>query len=276
MTTFTDESVSALFDGELNGDEKQQMLDRLCKDDSLRHRWERYHLISDVFGRQLPVSIPADFSKKVMQAIANEPAIISFGIAAPKPNTSANSNGADRYSGSRWLGKVAVLNRDMLMKKASGAAIAASVAAIALISYQVGLLQQPLLQQPELAALSTQTSESPMASTPRGQMLNPPLELLSQGAMQASNKSSTLIPVPTTSVPIATVDSPYAQINPQLHKYILNHNQHFSGTRIQGLIPYARIIATPTPTEQIPSTPFNNASQLNSQTSGQSNLIGQQ
>jgi hypothetical protein len=33
--------------------------------------------------------------------------------------------------------------------------------------------------------------------------------------------------------------------HPQLDKYLLNHNQHALGSRVQGVMPYARIIITP-------------------------------
>jgi sigma-E factor negative regulatory protein RseA len=278
MTTYTDEGVSALVDGELNGAEKRQALDDLCKDVGLRDRWARYHLISDALKRNLPPSIPIGFSNSVMQAIAIEPSI----LAAPKPASSTVTAGG-------WSGKIAVFNRDVFMKKVSGAAIAASVAAIALISYQVGLQQQVGPDQANLTTIAktdpTQNNEvavvnsvSPgpqiaIAPTSHGLVLNPAMDMQPQGAMQASSKSSTFIP---DSSPSILMDAQQAQLNQQLSKYIFNHNQHFSGTRFQGLIPYARIIATPRNSEQNPHLLSSRISQAQTQIKNDANNIGQQ
>lgn len=129
----TQEQLSALMDGELAGSERAFLLRRLGHDAALRSTWSRYHEIRDVLqGRHGEAawspSTAADFSARVMARIDQEQ--IAPTTAAVVPLRSWWQRGT---------------------KAALGAAIAASVATVALMS----------TQSPEIAP---RTVLAPMAS----------------------------------------------------------------------------------------------------------------
>ncbi|MEB1609868.1 sigma-E factor negative regulatory protein [Xanthomonas campestris pv. campestris] len=98
------QQLSALVDGELNADESRFLLRRLAHDEELAGCHERWQVCGDVLRGAASAPAPLDFAARVRSAIADEP------VPQVQPATRA----AMRW---RWGG---------------GAAIAASVAAIAL------------------------------------------------------------------------------------------------------------------------------------------------
>ncbi|UXA52530.1 sigma-E factor negative regulatory protein [Xanthomonas prunicola] len=98
------QQLSALVDGELSADESRFLLRRLAHDEELAGCHERWQLCGDVLRGAASAPAPLDFAARVRSAIAEEP--------SPQAQPAARS-------GARW-------------RWAGGAAIAASVAAIAL------------------------------------------------------------------------------------------------------------------------------------------------
>lgn len=79
--TDADEWLSALFDGELNGDASKRAVARIGKDaDSIR-RWSEYSLIGDVM-RGCPTGKP-DLSARIRAALAEEPTVLAPMPPAP-------------------------------------------------------------------------------------------------------------------------------------------------------------------------------------------------
>ena len=117
MTETNREHLSTLMDGELERDAREFILRRLSHDDKLSARWRRYHMVRACLQREL--SSAADLTGRVSAAIGTEPGLASTSTA------------------SRWL------------KPISGAAIAASVAVVALVGINSSLLERG---QPELVA----------------------------------------------------------------------------------------------------------------------------
>ncbi|HEX5057676.1 MAG TPA: sigma-E factor negative regulatory protein [Gammaproteobacteria bacterium] len=105
------ESVSSFMDGELG--DHSAVLDKLKNCKETKACWLRYHMIRDTLRDSRPVNLSADFSSRVMNALASEPLIIN-------PRFS-------RYRASF---------RRHLFKPAAGLAIAASVAAITVFTMQ--------------------------------------------------------------------------------------------------------------------------------------------
>ncbi|WP_052629915.1 sigma-E factor negative regulatory protein [Pseudoxanthomonas suwonensis] len=105
------QQLSALVDGELAPDEARFLLRRLQHDDELSGRFERWQLCGDVLRGQVSRVVAADFSARVAAAIA---APAPAGEALP-PMAAA---GGRRLALTRWGG---------------GAALAASVAAVAML-----------------------------------------------------------------------------------------------------------------------------------------------
>ncbi len=71
------ENVSALADGQLQGEEIARVIDALCARDELRARWQTYHLVGDVLrsGRYLPCSDTGRFVARLQQRLAAEPSM---------------------------------------------------------------------------------------------------------------------------------------------------------------------------------------------------------
>lgn len=109
MSTSFDERISALIDDELTDFELRRVTDEVMSDEALKQRFQRYSLIGDAMRNEMPTALDMDFSSRVMASIDEEP-------AAQHPPRAAND--------SRWK------------KPLAGAAIAASVAAMALVSLQ--------------------------------------------------------------------------------------------------------------------------------------------
>ena len=111
MTDKQNEQVSALLDDELSDTEIASVLTGLNQQHELRQRWDRYHLIGDVM-RGEPVQLKStEISERVRQQVESEPAIISM----PKR---AGATG----------------RKSLWVKPIAGAALAASVATVAVIS----------------------------------------------------------------------------------------------------------------------------------------------
>lgn len=83
------ENVSALADGQLQGEEFARVIDALCTQDELRARWQTYHLVGDVLrsGRPLPCSDTRRFVARLQQRLAAEAAMAPRARAdvAPRP-----------------------------------------------------------------------------------------------------------------------------------------------------------------------------------------------
>ncbi len=120
------EWLSALADGELQGDALQRGLDALRKDPELQASWYSYHLIRDSVSSNLNDEVAPLLHQRISAALEDEPTILA-------PQTRRRT----------WV------------KQAAGLAIAASVAGIAVIGVQqmntvdAGPAVQSLAQQQE-------------------------------------------------------------------------------------------------------------------------------
>lgn len=112
------QQLSALIDGELSPDEARFMLRRLEHDDALAGCHERWQLLGDVLRGQACAPAPVDFAARVQAAVAAEPA----------PPKAEAARGRERGGWRRWGGS---------------AALAASVAAVALFMTREQLPEQP-------------------------------------------------------------------------------------------------------------------------------------
>ena len=127
--------LSALVDDELADREIDLVLRRLSRDDDARHRWERYHLISDAVQGQLPAALDTEFAARIRQAIEAE----------PLPQTTARPLPA-------WY------------KPVTGFGLAASVALVALFGLKLN--QTEVLQPATPLAATTSTPFTAAAALP--------------------------------------------------------------------------------------------------------------
>ena len=81
------EHVSALADGQLQGEEFARVVQALCTQDELRARWQAYHLVGDVLrsGQHLPCADTARFVSRLQQRLAGEPSMPPRALAGEPP-----------------------------------------------------------------------------------------------------------------------------------------------------------------------------------------------
>lgn len=219
MTNSSDERISALMDGELDESTRHDTADELLKKDEARHKWARYHLISDTLRQHLPAGMDKQFSSRVMAALDDEPTVL-----AP-PTTQASP----------------------LVRRLAGFAVAASVAAVAITGVQFMYQQDGQMPVEQMAQAPNASSSvaSPSKTLSNSQSLaraaiRQNIQTVTQSANPMSNS--------TTSNPqLSQQRSPRTtkQFHPSLNKYLLDHNQQTARAAVQGVMPYARIVSQP-------------------------------
>lgn len=125
MTDKLQQQLSALVDNECDAAELELALHRLAKQPQLAACWQRYHLIGDVIGNQLPQRVDTNFAARVSAAVALEDA----------PGSIANATDADTDAHA--------LRRWPLGGFAAAASVAAAVGLGLLMLNQTGFDPQP-------------------------------------------------------------------------------------------------------------------------------------
>ncbi|MEJ2142582.1 MAG: sigma-E factor negative regulatory protein [Gammaproteobacteria bacterium] len=185
MSNQFDEQFSALVDGEEV--QSSDVLARIQQDDELRRRWQRYHMIRDALTGHIEGQNLPDISSQVSQALENEPTILAPKRKVPRLQT--------------------------IYKQASGFAVAAAVATVAVIT----------VQQTQVA--------------------------------QDSNIQTAAINNPVTNVQVTTVKHSDnsrldSAVESKLSGYLVQHNEYSVAAKMQGALPYMRIVSV-TPGKRI-------------------------
>ncbi|MCY4210911.1 MAG: sigma-E factor negative regulatory protein [Gammaproteobacteria bacterium] len=117
MNEMTKEQLSALMDGEADG-QQRELIDELLQDPELLETWSRYHLISDCLQQHAPAQgtaqLDRDLAARVAKSLEQEPTILAPTRVPAR-----------------------------LVKPVTGFAIAASVAALAIFGIQQQQLHVP-------------------------------------------------------------------------------------------------------------------------------------
>jgi sigma-E factor negative regulatory protein RseA len=184
-------------------------------DAELKGRWARYHLIGDALRDQLPEQVNAALVTDIHVAIANEPTVL-----VPCSNSS----------------KRTVLSR--MVKPIAGLAIAASVAVVAVISFQQQQLDIPRDGAPELAGAAapypqTHTEAYPMAAQPRASL---------PATIPTEATSPRVSATPEISVVRWDTVNPAAAS--RLNSYMVNYSEYRSNLGVPGILPYVRVIGS--------------------------------
>ena len=138
---FHREQLSAMMDGALSADEARFLLRRMEHDDELADCWERWQFTGDAMRGIAGRALPADFSRRVGRAIADD---IALADAVEAQTLAVAATPGTRPPLLRWGG---------------GAALAASVALAALIGSRT--LSSPDDVPPQVA-----TAPAPAAPVP--------------------------------------------------------------------------------------------------------------
>jgi sigma-E factor negative regulatory protein RseA len=151
------EQISAFLDGELPGAESELLLKRMLRDSALRDSFGRYALIGEAMRGMKHVPLRGNITAAINGAIDGDPATPAAGVPA--------------RTGQRWW------------RTLGGAAIAASVAVVAVVALQlrtpapvltasVGTPQAPLAAIATPAAAKAQPSIGDVSPNPKGSVPN--------------------------------------------------------------------------------------------------------
>jgi sigma-E factor negative regulatory protein RseA len=186
MENHTSEQISALVDDELHAPALRQALEQLRRDVDLQGRWSRYHLISDTLHANFASARAASLHLRVHEALEQEPTLLA---PRRKPRLPA------------------------LAKQAAGVAIAASVAAVAILT----------VQQDDLQPGGAEPAPIQMAQSPR--------------------PAHELVQLASTGRQAAVLTAASADARGRLNAYLVNHNEYSVSSGMQGVLPYVRIVS---------------------------------
>lgn len=215
MTNSSDERISALMDGELDEPAHHDSIEQLLKKDEARRTWARYHLISDTLRQSLPAGIDLQFSSRVMATLNDEPTVLAPPISQTSP----------------------------LARRLAGLAVAASVAAVAVMGVQ--FMYQQDGQTPVGPMAQAPSALSPNTMSPKNFATN---QTFARAAIRPNIQTVTQSMSPTDMTPSFSQQLPPQIANrfhSNLNKYLLDHNQQTASAAVQGVMPYARIVANP-------------------------------
>jgi sigma-E factor negative regulatory protein RseA len=184
MENHSSEQISALVDDELHAPALRQALEQLRRDVDLQGRWSRYHLISDTLHANFASARAASLHLRVHEALEQEPTLLA---PRRKPRLPA------------------------LAKQVAGVAIAASVAAVAILTVQQADLQ-PGGAEPAPVQMAQASRPAPL------------VQLTSTGRQAVLTAAS-------------------ADARGRLNAYLVNHNEYSVSSGMQGVLPYVRIVS---------------------------------
>lgn len=205
-----DEMISRLMDGELDGPERERLIQELKTDTQSRHRLERYQLISDTIKQHLPDIYRHDLSQRVSRAVAAEESYQMVPRKEPSQIT--------------W--------------RVTGFALAASLAAVAVIGVQ--------WSQPEQSLLGPQHQASaPADMLPPGQAVSQRVAAGRMNDIRLVAEGETVAPA-GRSAPVAgagQVGADPVAGRARLTEYLINHNEYASAISVrEGLMPHVRVV----------------------------------
>jgi negative regulator of sigma E activity len=237
MTNKLQEQCSCLIDGELEESECCVILDKICDKPELKQDLHRYYLIRDAIRTNLPGVVNPNFTQSVMDALEAEPTLLAPRVA-PRQTPSLTTDSAKVLSFESTTGNDNHVSHIRFYKRAASFAIAASVATIAVFTFSstnnINQTSEQLAQMPD-------SSEFIRLSKSKTAEVNS-VNTLPSNPQQTENM---LVSQPIRSMPLPT-KSPIVGPNLQIQRYIINHNQHISSSRLQSVMPYARIVVTKT------------------------------
>ena len=215
------ERISSLMDGGLDDSvDVESCLDHLVENKEASHCWGRYHLIGDALKRNLPPVIDNQLASRVMAELENEPTVLA-------PSRIKLSLG----------------------KQMAGMAVAASVATVAVLGVQFMYKEDVTAPSPQIAQLQgsqLQASKIQGSKLPANkQLLHRDIQTVTQTMNPVNPRTQQLVQPLSQPLTQQHPAQTLKQYHPNISKYLLNHNQRAARGVVQGVAPYARIIAYP-------------------------------
>ena len=219
------QTLSRLMDGEWADLNPAESVVGLCKNDALKAKWERYHLIRDVM-RNEPVEVDSALSLRISAAIADEPSYSNV-TALSGGMSSAETSVAQTESTVTPIGVMPKWRTSLV-----GLGIAASVAMVTVVGMnQLQVGNQEGNQSAQVAAAtdnvpaSVVTAEEAFSQQVPGAPL-PQVEFVANtGAFWVSPDSTKRV-----------------EAEEKLNMFLSQHIENSPTTVREGMLPYSRLV----------------------------------
>jgi sigma-E factor negative regulatory protein RseA len=183
MNEELDSQLSAMFDDELPEPQCELLARRLARDELLKARWSRYAAIGAAIRKEQGVRMDTQLARKISAAIAEEPPLVAEPAGVRKK--------FDSPAVRRWVQPVI------------GAALAASVAAVAIFVLRSQALSPPVGGDPVMVTQATGPEDNGLIAT----------------VANTSNPEPDSYTVPQSVEPLAIVPSA------ELANYVVAHSE---------------------------------------------------
>lgn len=220
------QTLSRLMDGEWADLKPSESVVALCKDDALKAKWERYHLIRDVM-RNEPVDVDNSLSLRISAAIADEPSYSNVTPLSVSGDVSPESTSGARNEATVTPIGVMPKWRTGLV----GLGIAASVAMVTV----VGMNQvQNSNQSPQVAAVTAVSQNAPATDVTAEDVFSQqvPGAPLPQVEFVANTGAFWVSPDSTQRV----------AAEEKLNMFLSQHIENSPTTVREGMLPYSRLV----------------------------------
>ena len=215
------QTLSRLMDGEWADLNPAESVVDLCKNDALKSKWERYHLIRDVM-RNEPVEVDSALSLRISAAIADEPSYSNV-TALSGGMSSAETSVAQTESTVTPIGVMPKWRTSLV-----GLGIAASVAMVTVVGMnqlQVGNQSAQVAAATDNVPASVVTAEEAFSQQVPGAPL-PQVEFVANtGAFWVSPDSTKRV-----------------EAEEKLNMFLSQHIENSPTTVREGMLPYSRLV----------------------------------
>jgi len=202
LTEKIQESLSALLDGEADDREADLLLGRIRDDEALRRLWGRYHMVGDLMRGEKILLDASTLADRVQAHLRDEPAI----IAAPR--RTAPADGLRSSSGSVTQIAKPVSHAHSWRRIGAGAALAASVAALAVFLSPIHTADRSA--SPQQIAAIPEPVRTPVT------------------AVDADGNRWKKLP---------------SDVEARLNGYLVQHSDYASGNMVGGMLPYTSVVS---------------------------------
>ncbi len=205
MTRTKYQLISALVDNE-SDEPLSSLVDRMLKDEEMRHTWQRYHEIGDwLRGAADGSVVKVDVANRVSGVIDKEPALFLPGGSTVGTGVSTQKR-ERRFD---WWSQFA------------GVGIAAMVAAVTVLLVQ-GIGADPQLADQQLLAVQN------------------PVRELSDPALSIAVATTGSTEAATEAQPATVLSED--ELQQRLDAYLVSHVRQSSSQPVQGVLPFARVV----------------------------------
>ena len=237
-----EESLSSLVDGEASDLEIRRILKTCDKNPSLRRRWARYQLVSQLLKNSQPIeanafAVDIDLSERIRSSIAEENAI---NMRSSQIKTRAASTPNQQAAESDSVASKLKRNVKSMLPDIGRFAVAASVATVVILGAQYSATDDPsstvtVVASESPAPLSEQVVYEGLVSKNMVQTASYSTNV-GKAAIQASKQPMTI-----SSGGLEQSSHDMQDLQQQLNRLMLEHVENVSQNNYQGILPYARV-----------------------------------